>query len=235
MDASVAVTSPDVVNPIDFVALYSNFIRSKKLKLPKAFVDSIFGFLEPFVSSERRVGDDSGYGNQNVLYLEHPITCELWKHFKPVAISLETSAKDQGWSSYPQEHGTREGSHTWAECCLVYNDGTPLTSRQRLYTNIHAGSEYEDFHFDSSNPLMEGFLEFVAQIQMSQIEAENAQKETKAKDENETKTVKRGSKDSSDRIPIKLQFYLRSQYPGWRHHIQFCEIRVKYEFQGRQF
>ena len=49
-----------------------------------------------------------------------------------------TSSRDQGWSSYPQDHGTRNGSWTWVELGTNAND-----ERIRLVTNIHAGREWE--------------------------------------------------------------------------------------------
>lgn len=49
-----------------------------------------------------------------------------------------TSSRDQGWSSYPQDQGTRNGSWTWVELGTNEND-----ERIRLVTNIHAGREWE--------------------------------------------------------------------------------------------
>jgi hypothetical protein len=56
---------------------------------------------------------------------------------------ITTHSKDQGWSSYPKDHGTRGNSWTWFE--LTFDDGATDDAivRVEVMRNIHAGSEFE--------------------------------------------------------------------------------------------
>ena len=54
-----------------------------------------------------------------------------------IEVSLEIHGHDQGWSSYPRDHGTTSNSWTW------YSLGTedPESHEERLAVNLHAQSE----------------------------------------------------------------------------------------------
>lgn len=61
-------------------------------------------------------------------------------------IAFSTVSRDQGWSSYPAQHGTYENSNTWFEVVVYEPDPYQLakivTPRMRIISNIHAGKEW---------------------------------------------------------------------------------------------
>lgn len=61
-----------------------------------------------------------------------------------VGVSLVIRSHDQGWSSYPENRGTRDNSWTWFS--LEECDGTDLA--KRLATNLHAVSTTQRYAFD---------------------------------------------------------------------------------------
>ncbi|KAJ3275525.1 hypothetical protein HDV01_000352 [Terramyces sp. JEL0728] len=81
---------------------------------------------------------------------EKYLVTKPFKFIKIHKIRFRGMSKDQGWSSSdPQHHGTRNASCTWGE---VYTDSNENVAnnveftgeRSRLYTNIHAGRNFED-------------------------------------------------------------------------------------------
>lgn len=61
-----------------------------------------------------------------------------------VGVSLVIRSHDQGWSSYPENRGSRDNSWTWFS--LEECDGTDLA--KRLATNLHAVSTTQRYAFD---------------------------------------------------------------------------------------
>ena len=62
---------------------------------------------------------------------------------------------DQGWSSYPQSQGTKKGSWTWGDLSVVDGEDKEVAKVDRVYTNIHASSEWQSHRFEfSSGDLM---------------------------------------------------------------------------------
>jgi len=57
---------------------------------------------------------------------------------------ITTVSKDQGWSSYPETHGTREGSWTWFELTLDDEDTGIEIARVEIVKNIHAGTTFDE-------------------------------------------------------------------------------------------
>jgi hypothetical protein len=62
-------------------------------------------------------------------------------------IAFSTVSRDQGWSSFPEQHGTYENSNTWFEVVVYEPDPYELarvvTPRMRIITNVHAGKEWK--------------------------------------------------------------------------------------------
>ena len=52
---------------------------------------------------------------------------------------VTTDSRDQGWSSYPAAHGTREGSWTWFELALDDGETGDEIVRVEVVRNVHAG------------------------------------------------------------------------------------------------
>jgi len=77
----------------------------------------------------------------------------------PTTITISIDSKDQGWSSYPEEHGQRT-SHTWGELSLNNN----VSTRYFLYRNIHAGRNFEKqvIVFNASSPLINEINELMS-------------------------------------------------------------------------
>lgn len=60
-------------------------------------------------------------------------------------INFSTVSRDQGWSSYPGDHGTYENSHTWFEVAVYEADEdrpAGVCTGMRIITNVHAGKEW---------------------------------------------------------------------------------------------
>lgn len=64
--------------------------------------------------------------------------------------------QDQGWSSYPEHHGTYNQSYTWMETGLYEYGGSAGTQRWELQRNRHAGQrpEYYTVELDQDHELM---------------------------------------------------------------------------------
>ena len=80
--------------------------------------------------------------NDNISYLtSEPIPSG--KRLKKVVITVVS--KDQGWSSYPDDHGTYRGSWTWFELSV----GSPLKDsgekwRGEVTRNLHAHGDFKE-------------------------------------------------------------------------------------------
>ena len=87
--------------------------------------------------------------NENEIFCSYNI-CSKVKLFIPTTITITIESKDQGWSSYPHEHGQRT-SCTWGELSL-----NKLPTWYFLYRNIHAGKTLEEqkIIFDVLSPLV---------------------------------------------------------------------------------
>ena len=56
---------------------------------------------------------------------------------------VTTDSRDQGWSIYPESHGTREGSWTWFELTLDDGETGDEIVRVEVVRNIHAGWKFD--------------------------------------------------------------------------------------------
>lgn len=128
-------------------------------KLPPELVPSIIDFAQYWLRSEkslrrhesiaqRHLGRDDR-GERGFMYLlSEPIAGDYMHQcsLHPVRkIIFTLSSRDQGWSSFAQDHGTRNNSWTWFDA--VVQDNTPdyatAPSSRRITTNIHAGQDWE--------------------------------------------------------------------------------------------
>lgn len=66
------------------------------------------------------------------------------KKLKKVVITVD--AKDQGWSSYPEDHGTYRNSWTWFELSIGRPSGGGPVERWRgeVVKNLHAHGEFKE-------------------------------------------------------------------------------------------
>lgn len=58
-------------------------------------------------------------------------------------LTFTITSKDQGWSSYPADHGTFRNSWTWFEAVVIRSatENNMVPPPRRIATNIHAGKE----------------------------------------------------------------------------------------------
>ena len=120
----------------DVLILLANF-NSSKVPIPLQLVVEILnyaGTLSP-LTARREVRFTSG-SDCDTTYLEMVLPSA--KYVQPTGIQLTVSSKDQGWSSYPNQRGTRS-SHTWGEISLSSAPDDRIT----VFRNIHAGQHFE--------------------------------------------------------------------------------------------
>ncbi|KAM0791454.1 hypothetical protein ACM66B_005908 [Microbotryomycetes sp. NB124-2] len=121
--------------------------------------------METFLSEERiqvHAGVAGDLKSRAVL-VSSPINAG--KVAKPVRrIRVTTRSRDQGFSSFNQFHGTREGSSSWFELALVRPttdpDGTQsldIITRQDLFANVHASTDFvcHSVSLDRSHPCLD--------------------------------------------------------------------------------
>lgn len=120
----------------DLLILLIN-INESNLRIPLMLAVEILnyaGSLPPIVyqnNAQFRSGN-----NCDFKYLS--VRIPQSRYISPMSLHVIADSKDQGWSSYPNEKGTRT-SHTWGELRL----STQPFSRYLVFRNIHAGSTYE--------------------------------------------------------------------------------------------
>lgn len=125
----------------DVLILLANIYNSD-IKIPIFLIVDILNYADvlPPVVAERLDNFRSG-NNCDITYLN--VKLPRSRHVRPSVLRLEARSRDQGWSSYPQDQGTRT-SFTWAEISLSNNP----TERFGFFRNIHAGKEMERHHQD---------------------------------------------------------------------------------------
>ncbi|KAL9611418.1 MAG: hypothetical protein Q9167_003924 [Letrouitia subvulpina] len=77
-------------------------------------------------------------------------------------------SKDQGWSSYPADHGTFRGSWTWFQLVITPDAGADVAEQGKgdqrehvLQVNRHAGRVMEDYRleFEAGDEIVDGLRE----------------------------------------------------------------------------
>jgi hypothetical protein len=97
-------------------------------------------------------------------------TPPIWHPGAIVRVVIRTETHDQGWSSYPEDHGTRNGSWTWIDLRVCRREAAHLGHNElelehdcstpyRVYTNIHAEKNWQSnettLDLNSSHSLLE--------------------------------------------------------------------------------
>lgn len=125
----------------DILLLLMN-INESKIQIPLMLVVDILNYAGalPSVEATNATPFRSG-GNCDLCYLAMPLPRS--PYITPISMHIVVESKDQGWSSYPQEKGTRT-SHTWGELGL----SCAPTVRYPVFRNIHAGASFETQEFD---------------------------------------------------------------------------------------
>jgi len=113
------------------------------LPLPPELVTQILDHAEYWVYSQRTCSNPGSFYDANIRYLRSgPIQGGEFTY--PLRrLVITTDSKDQGWSSYPESRGTREGSWTWFELTLDDRETDDEIVRVEVVRNIHAGSAFE--------------------------------------------------------------------------------------------
>ena len=99
-------------------------------------------------NAERRISENGA----GTIYLEtQPIQTSM--RYSVRRIVFEVRSKDQGWSSYPRQHGTYDGSWTWFGVTKSQHPKNEMrtrgVNRQQestsilLFRNIHAGRQVQ--------------------------------------------------------------------------------------------
>ena len=128
--------------PLDITHVRSIF------PLPQELVTKILDMAEYWAYSRTVRSEPGHFHNANVRYLQseriqggdftHPL--------RRLIVTMDS--KDQGWSSYPELHGTRQDSWTWFE--LTLDDGRTGDEivRVEVIRNIHAGEIFIQHRID---------------------------------------------------------------------------------------
>ena len=111
--------------------------------LPPELVTLILDFAEYWVYSQTIRSDYCRFYAANERYLQsEPILGgEFSRPLRRLVVT--TRSKDQGWSSYLDDHGTRENSWTWFELTLDDGSAGEEIMRVEVMRNIHAGLTFE--------------------------------------------------------------------------------------------
>jgi len=112
--------------------------------LPPELVTLILDIAEYWAYSKKTRSHAGYFPDANERYLESgPI--EGGEFSRPLRrLVITTNSKDQGWSSYPKYHGTREHSWTWFELTLDDGETGDEIVRVEVVRNIHAGKTFEE-------------------------------------------------------------------------------------------
>jgi len=111
--------------------------------LPTELVTQILDLAEYWVFLQSIRLDSTHFSNADVRYLQSaPIQGGEFTH--PLRrLVVTTDSRDQGWSSYPETQGTREGSWTWFELTLDDGETGDEIVRVEVVRNVHAGRGFE--------------------------------------------------------------------------------------------
>jgi len=213
----------------DVLILLANF-NSSKVPIPLQLVVEILnyaGTLSPLVA-RREVQFTSG-SDCNTTYLE--VTLPNAKYVQPTGIQLTVNSKDQGWSSYPNQRGTRT-SNTWGEICLSSDPNDRIT----VFRNIHAGREFEEQEVDVSAldwvppGQYQSFLDKIAAVRDGKLHYDCFN----AHFFHSTHPLLTSPTTHAYVVtePLSLALVVRSQYPGWTISMEHAELSVSYQLAG---
>ncbi len=150
-NVSAAETSQDGDLSLQYVCLFYNFLRQSQIPT-EIWFEILFKYAElvpkAIVKDERRVSVRDG----DTRYFAPQFDRSSWQRlFRVHRIDFSVVSKDQGWSSYPQDQGTRT-SNTWGTVAI----STRPAESAEVYRNIHAGKgwEQQSATFDTSDQLV---------------------------------------------------------------------------------
>ena len=125
---------------IDFIILLINIQRSDLIrKIPAFLISEILYFADIIPKYIQRTNVSfSSLDNCEIVYQTSHCVNHNIKYLIPYCIRLKIESKDQGWSSYPDQIGSRT-SNTWGEISLSCN----LCEKYEIFRNIHAGTCFE--------------------------------------------------------------------------------------------
>ena len=108
--------------------------------LPELVVDKIIDDARywNWVSKETTEKKSLRGSREPYLSIEVPAECHQVK-----LIVMECESHDQGWSSYPNDKGTRRNSWTWGDLSVLSSEAVEEFKQDRVYTNLHATDSWE--------------------------------------------------------------------------------------------
>ena len=132
----------DFKKPIENVARkeYLNDLTIHFLPYQHTLCLSVLDYAEVWNSISIRADAAFQKGSCSELYLRITVPDIVTRGARRLEISVDSH--DQGWSSYPRHHNTREHSWTWGEVRVRAVGGENLCTYQ-VYRNIHASKSWE--------------------------------------------------------------------------------------------
>jgi len=112
--------------------------------LPPEIVTHILDLAEYWAYSRRIRSDLGRFYDANMRYLRSGLIQGGEFTYPLRRLVITTDSKDQGWSSYAESQGTREGSWTWFELALDDGNTGDEIVRVEVVRNIHAGLTFEE-------------------------------------------------------------------------------------------
>lgn len=194
-------------HPSDVLILLANFHKSS-IRIPLNILVDIFG-IAGFIPTISKLVTTSFISEQNAntLYLSVPL--QPMVYFEPKLIKYIVNSKDQGWSSYPNQKGSRT-SNTWGEAAI----STLPELRNKIFVNIHAGQVFEKHttiysRDDSFCTALNLALENIKSVESSVFSSSQGT------------AFKSGT-------TVNVELWLRSMYPAWKLHCNYALIEVSY-------
>lgn len=184
-------------------------------KFPTSVIAKIMRFSGADVVLEQKARSHAigGLENADHEYLSLPLASgvvmdeRLLRQFALEEIVVRVTSHDQGWSSYPDDHGTKNGSWTWVEAGIT----TPASPRVMIAVNIHADSAWQDHVYKSSQDENPSLLLY-ARAALANVGGAT--------------TTSTGANASGPFISI----YARSQYPGWAIFLQKASVELRWRW-----
>jgi hypothetical protein len=230
----------------DILVLLANFHYSH-ISIPLPIVVEIFNMAGLLPQTYKHLGhtlEGRNNANSRIFSFRWP----FHKYVHPKVIEVALQSKDQSWSSYPAQHGTRT-SHTWCE----FQIGNDSENRYLFFRNIHAGHMYERHVADleilrSGTPPAIGFAassilperETVSDLSglacaLDQAYKQRQQGYQQELQQHHLQQTEAPPSDNPTAVitapppPLELHLFMRSQYPGWTIFVKEIHCKVSYE------
>lgn len=142
---------------LDYLLVFLSFLRQCRYSVPIEILYEIF-FQYGGIRLVRCARNEqmAQVTNGNMIYLSLPLRATASLSLDSVSFTLES--RDQGWSSFPAQHGTRDNSNTWFVAIIpkLLMSQTNFWPGVFLHRNIHAGRHIEisNISFNSPTDLM---------------------------------------------------------------------------------